>query len=29
MKYYMNVETGSVDTYDGWFYENGDFIEVV
>lgn len=22
MKYFMNVETGSVDTYDGWFYEN-------
>lgn len=24
--YYMNPETGSVDTYDGWWYkdENGD-----
>ncbi len=19
---YMNIETGSIDTYDGWFYEN-------
>lgn len=21
-KYYMNIATGSVDTYDGWWYEN-------
>ena len=23
-KLYMNIETGSVDTYDGWEYENED-----
>ena len=23
-KYYMNTATGSVDTYDGWDYENED-----
>ena len=23
-KMYMNVETGSVDSYDGWYYENED-----
>lgn len=21
-KFYMNTKTGSVDTYDGWFYVN-------
>lgn len=21
---YMNIETGSVDSYDGWFYENAN-----
>ena len=21
---YMNIHTGSVDVYDGWFYENED-----
>ena len=23
-KFYMNVVTGSVDTYDGWWYEDED-----
>lgn len=23
-KMYMNLATGSVDTYDGWWYENED-----
>ena len=23
-KQYMNIKTGSVDTYDGWYYENED-----
>ena len=23
-KMYMNVETGSIDTYDGWWYEDKD-----
>lgn len=23
-KTYMNIETGSVDTHDGWWYENED-----
>jgi len=27
-KFYMNIETGQVDTEDGWFYENEDGIEV-
>ena len=25
---YMNLETGSVDTYDGWWYEDEDGVEV-
>jgi len=31
MKYYMNKETGSVDTKDGWDYENekGDIVNAV
>ena len=30
-KYYMNIETGSVDTYDGWYYknENGESVNAV
>jgi len=39
-KYYMNPMTGSIDTYDGWWYEtedgelvnavdSGDVVEVV
>lgn len=27
-KFYMNVATGSVDTYDGWFYTNEEGKEV-
>lgn len=27
-KMYMNVQTGSVDTYDGWYYTNQDGEEV-
>ena len=27
-KMYMNVETGSVDDYDGWWYEDDDGTEV-
>ena len=27
-KFYMNIETGSVDTYDGWYYTNEDGKEV-
>ena len=25
---YMNLATGSVDTYDGWWYEDEDGVEV-
>lgn len=24
MQNYMNTKTGSIDTYDGWYYENED-----
>ena len=27
-KLYMNIHTGSVDTRDGWFYENEEGVEV-
>ena len=28
--YYMNIETGSVDTYDGWYYDdNGNQVNAV
>ena len=31
MKQYMNIETGSVDDYDGWWYEdeNGEDVNAV
>lgn len=28
MRQYMNTETGSIDDYDGWWYENEDGAEV-
>ena len=27
-KQYMNIETGSVDDYDGWWYEDENGVEV-
>lgn len=27
-KKYMNIETGSVDTHEGWWYEDEDGVEV-
>ena len=27
-KKYMNISTGSVDTHDGWWYEDEDGVEV-
>jgi len=31
MKMYMNIQTGSIDTYDGWYYEdeNGETVNAV
>lgn len=31
MKQYMNIKTGSIDTYDGWYYtdENGKTVNAV
>lgn len=26
-KHYMNIKTGSVDTYDGWYYKDENGVE--